>query len=156
MISDLAIICIALISLFVSLYVVIRDNKMKKLDTLHKCRQNIMDAFYNDDTYSVYELMEFEENPDSPEAQKYDSKSREHSDQIDREFEYTCYLVIKGNIDLNDFFNLFKGWISGRSKFWRSDISKHKQNNYPYSWQVIQLCEHKGLLPLKKKKVETH
>ena len=150
MIIELVAIIIAVISLVLSIYIIFRDRKIKRLDNLHTCRQNILNKFESKDILTVDEIIDFfEDNPDSDKAKKHQAKSKELTFQVDREFEYTCYLVLKKQIDFDSFFDLFKRWLAIRRDVWNVQLTQNKIN-LPYTWKVIELCEKKQLLPLKK------
>ena len=150
MLLNLVSILIAIVSLTISFYVVFRDRKIKRLDNLHSCRQNLLNIFEQIDVLTVEEMIDyFEENPSSDQAQKYSAKSKEITLRVDREFEYTCYLVIRKQIDFKSFFDLFKSWLAMRQIDWDSR-AKYKIKNYPYTWAVIQKCLKKDLLPINK------
>lgn len=151
MIVDISTITIAVIALVLSVYVIFRDRKNKKLDNLIACRQRIIEAFESNEVLTVDQMIEyFEENPHSPEAQKHKALSQEVTARVDREFEFACYLVITKQIDFVSFFDLFGKWLAMRRIDW-DGRSIHKKTNLPFTWRVIQLCEKKRILPLKTK-----
>ncbi len=148
---EISAIIIAVLSFFLSLYVIYRDRKNKNLDNLFLSRQRILDAFNDREVLTVDEMVYFfEENPDSEEAQKHKAISADIKYKVDREFEFACYLVIKKQINLNLFFDLFGKWLAMREIIWNS-MSTYKKHNFSYTWRVIDLCKKRGLLPLNKK-----
>jgi len=147
MILNIASIVIAVLSFVLSIYVVSRDRKNKKFDNLLMCRQRILDTFDNKEIFSVEEMIEFfEDNPHSQEAQKHKVRSQSIMQKVEREFEFTCYLVMKDQVDLSDFFEIFKGWLAMRSFVYNRQ--EFKKRNLPYTWKVIKLCTQKKMLPL--------
>ena len=150
MIIEVSAIIIACISLFVSIYVVLRDKEFKQEEYLYLARQRIFEMFDKGEILTPEELQEYcEENPDSEEAKKYKARSSANSMKFEREFEYTCYLVLKKKIDFTSFFDLFKSWLAVREYFWPK-TAKYKIKNLKYTWSVIELCKKRGFLPLKK------
>jgi hypothetical protein len=148
MIVDISTMTIAVISLVLSVYVITRDRKNKKLDNLTACRQRVIEAFENNEILTVDQMIEyFEMNPHSPEAQKHKALSQEVTARVDREIEFACYLVITKQVDFASFFDLFGKWLAMRQIDW-DDRSIHKKANNPFTWKVIQLYEKKRMLPL--------
>jgi len=149
MIINIASITIAILSLLLSIYVISRDRRSKKFDNLLTCRQKILSAFDDQEILSVDEMVEFfEEMPESEEAQKHKAKSQSIMFRVDREFEFTCFLVIKKEIELLAFFDIFKVWLTMRKDTF--NLYEYKKINLPYTWEIIQLCTKSKLLPLSK------
>jgi hypothetical protein len=138
-------IIIAILSLIISLYVLRRDRKNRTYDILYKCYDRLNLVQHERDNDNSTDDLNEEERLN----RKYKSISRQQ--KIDSELEFACYLVYKEQIELETFFDLFKGWLAGRSEFWCGK-EKYKAYNNPYTWLVIQQCHNKKLLPIKTNK----
>ncbi|MDD5340911.1 MAG: hypothetical protein PHC97_00565 [Patescibacteria group bacterium] len=150
MIIETSSIVIAGLSFTLSIYVILRDRKNKKHDNLVDARERILNIFDEEEVLTPDEMQEhFEDNPESYEAQKLRAELRDKSFKVDREFEYLCFLVIKKQVDFQEFFNLFHKWLAMRDLMW-TDYQQYKQENLPFTWRVIKLSKDKKLLPLKK------
>ncbi|MBI2448433.1 hypothetical protein HYV44_02650 [Candidatus Microgenomates bacterium] len=150
MILEISAITISVLSLLLSAYVVVRERKNKKFDTLLKCRERLLDIFSNQPTLTPDDYIFMEENPDSDFADLHRTMSSEITAKADKEFELMCYLVLKKQIDFNVFFDIFKGFIMGRLFLW-STTQAYKQNNLPNTWKIVTYCLNKKLIkPIKK------
>ena len=96
MVSNIATISIAILSLILSVYLIVRDRKNKKLDNLYTCRQHVLDVFQSGDVLTVDEMIEyFETHRQSRNAKKHRAQSEAITSRVDREFEFGCYLGYK-------------------------------------------------------------
>ncbi len=99
-IIDITSIAIALISLIVSIYVVIRDKKNSQLELL----------------MTMYDRLE------SANSQLQTNQDEEMSKKlkwgIERELETSCYMLFKKKIDKELFYHLYKRWLLSRKVFW--------------------------------------
>lgn len=143
---DLAAIVIAIFSLIISIYVIIRERKHKKLELILNLRDRILNEFGKHETVTADQAMTYaEEDPDSHDAQLYKAQSQEVQLRVEREIDFACYLANKGEIDFRLFFEIFKSWIKARYIFWEQHQA-WKKNNYPNTWKLIEKCLRKGLL----------
>jgi len=142
---------IAVISLGLSIYVMNKDQKNKKIELLFASRQRIFNISESGDVLTPNQLQEFfEEDQNSEQAQKERVISEHIQSGIDREFEFLCYLVIKNEVPFQMFLDLFQKYLAFRFVLWQ-DIQKHKISNYPYTWMVIQECVKRGKISSNKK-----
>lgn len=140
---------VALLSFIISCYVVRRDRKNRMFDLLYRCYERVQDAHRERPIVTVTEFIEMEEDPDSLKAEKHQTESQKISTNVERELDVACYYVYRQQIELNAFFDLFKGWLAGRREAWPL-MQKERIKNYFYTWEIIKLCERKKLLPLRK------
>ena len=147
---DISAIVIALISLLTSVYVIIRDRRHKRIELILTLRDRILNEFGRHEILTPEQSMDFLEiDPDSEEAQKHKSVSFDIQLKVEREIDFVCYLVNKGEIDTKLFFDIFRHWIRSRYLFWE-EHQTWKKNNYPNTWRLIERCIDKGLLERKK------
>lgn len=147
-IADVGTIAIAVISLAVSLWVVRRDRRDRRLDLLYQCYDRMHAAQTSGPFATVAQHVEMDADPENPAYDEYRERSKASQRTMDRELEFACYLVMQKEIDLDQFFDLFRGWLSSRSLFWKTgDFTQ--AHNHPFTVKVIQRCDAKGLLPLK-------
>lgn len=144
--SDMLSTAIAIISLCVSIYVVMRDKTTRKYDILHQAYSRlstIMDKVSEQDHNFDYG------NEEERFKQELISSSNQH--RIERELEFVCYYIYKEQIELQAFFDLFGPWLAARHRFW----SKHQpemKTAHPYTWKAIEACTERKLLPLDQNK----
>jgi hypothetical protein len=146
---EISTISIALLSLFISLLVIIRDRRQRQIDMLYKCYERLHQAHGQKPFASISNLIEMEDNPDDERWSEYKQKSDQVQHVVERELEFACYLVINKQINLRLFFYLFKGWLASREMFWRSNNNQYMAKNHPYTVKIIKLCIDKKILPIK-------
>jgi hypothetical protein len=143
--TEIFTIAIAILSLLLSIYVIRKDRKNKRLDNLILCRQRIMDAFDDDEVITVDQMIEYlEDKPRSPRAEKYRAKTQAVHNRVEREFEFACYLVLKRQVDLLPFLDIFEKFLNWRHLTWQS--KDFKRANSPFTWKLTELCAKKHLL----------
>lgn len=150
--ANLAPIIIALLSLLVSLWVVIRDRQKRQIDVLYQCYERLREAQDSEPFITISQQIERGEDPSNPSWEEYEQKSQETQARIDRELEFVCFMVVQGQVSLQMFFSLFKGWLASRAEFWKNESNHWKARNNPYTVMVLELCRIKGLLPIKNNK----
>lgn len=150
--TELAAVSIALLSLAVSLWVVIRDRRQRQVDVLYQCYERLRQAQDSEPFATVSQHAEMDEKPDDPSWEEYHQKSRDAQMKIDQELEFACFMVIQKQIDLLVFFCLFKGWLASRASFWKQENNHWKARNHPYTVNVLELCRIRGLIPIKDNK----
>ena len=145
---EIATLAIAMLSLVISLWVVVRDRKQRQIDMLYKCYERLHQAHGARPFATASELAAMEDDPEDARWEEYKQKSSDAQSTVERELEFACYLVVKRQIDLEMFFYLFRGWLASRAMFWKHNEARAK--NHPYTVQVIALCLEKKLLPIKR------
>ncbi len=146
--SDLATLAIALLSLILSFWVLMRDRRQRQIDILYQCYERLHQAYGSIPFATPSELAAMDECPEDPCWEEYKQKSNDAQRSIERELEFACYMLVKKQINFEMFFYLFRGWLSGRERFWKHDHARAK--SYPYTVKIIMLCRKKGLLPIKQ------
>lgn len=150
-IAEISSLAIAIFSFCLSCYLIFRDRKNKMYDTLYQCYERIQSIHAQFPILSVSEMIYMVEEPDSDEAERIKIDNEHFSDLLDKELDFACYLVIKKQIKLKDFVDLFGGALAGREWLLNTSL-KYKVMNRPYLYQVIHLCKSKKFLPLKENK----
>ncbi|TKJ38132.1 MAG: hypothetical protein CEE38_05075 [Planctomycetes bacterium B3_Pla] len=121
-------------------------------DMLHKCYERIHASLDQKQPITISEYIEMEENPDSEKTEKRKTESDHVSSIVNRELDFACYLLLKKQIDLNSFFDLFAGYLAGRLMQLETPSLKYKIINKIYLCKVIEIYKRKKMLPLKNNK----
>lgn len=150
-ITQFSTLIIAILSFILSCYVILMDKKNRMYQLLYKCYERIQNPLDQAHTYTTSEHMEMEEYPESEVAERAKVESYKVSSTVNRELNFACYLVLKKQINLNCFFDLFGPYLAGRLLQLEIPRMKYKIINYKYLCEVIYLCQKKKLLPLKNK-----
>src|SRR5688572_10217330 len=109
--TELSTLAIALASLMVSIWVVVRDQRQRKVDMLYQCYERLHKVHETRPFATVSDLVEMDRNPEDPRWDEYRQKSRQSQDAVERELEFACYLVFKEQVNFEMFFYLFRGWL---------------------------------------------
>ena len=128
-IIDMVSIAIALISLIVSIYVVVRDKRNSQLELIMTMYDRLESA-----------NSELQTNQDEEISKKLKWR-------IDRELETACFMLYKNKIDKEIFYHLYKHWLFSRNMFWidnKNDMAK--PGNNPYTVWAIKNGLGKGYL----------
>ncbi|MCA1798046.1 MAG: hypothetical protein LC632_00965 [Xanthomonadaceae bacterium] len=148
-VADVATITIALIALAVSLYAVTRDRRQRQFDLFLRCHDRLKQLQKETPLLPPSQYLEMEEDPGNPAWEKYQIQSTEAQLRLDSELETACYLAVKGELNVEVFFNLFRGWLAMRDVMWTSGVGEHRARNHPYTVAVIEMCRRRKLLPIK-------
>ena len=134
-ILEITTIVIALLSLAVSVYVVVRDNKNNRFEIL----------------MTMYDRLESANAKLQSKNQYEDAKKLKW--KIDRELETACFLLFNNKIDKKLFYNLYCHWLSARNTFWFSNAYDMAEPcNNPYTVWAIKTGLEKHFLENSKKK----
>ena len=134
-ILEITTIVIALLSLAVSVYVVVRDNKNNRFEIL----------------MTMYDRLESANAKLQSKNQDEDAKKLKW--KIDRELETACFLLFNNKIDKKLFYNLYCHWLSARNTFWFSNAYDMAEPcNNPYTVWAIKTGLEKHFLENSKKK----
>lgn len=126
---------IAIISLIISIYVVIRDQKEKRFDFL----MTMYDRLESTNT-------ELQFQTDKESAQKAQWK-------LERELETACFMLYKRKINKIIFFHLYTDWLLERQRIWITDRKDMLgAGNHPYTIWAIKTGLEKGYLNNSKHK----
>ena len=135
-VSEIVSLSIAIISLIVSIYVVIRDQSQKRFDLL---------ITMYDRLESSNEELQHQTNKESSQKAKW---------KLERELETACYMLYKKKIDRKIFYHLYRAWLLSRDYFWtekyNNDMSE--PGNHPYTVWAIKTGLDKGFLNNPKRK----
>jgi len=127
------------------------DKKNRMYQLLHKCYERIHNPLDQTHPHTISEYMEMEKDPESEASEKSKVESDKVSSIVNRELNFACYLVLRKQINLNCFFDLFGPYLAGRLEELEMPRFKYKIINYKYLCEVIYLCQRKKLLPLRNK-----
>ena len=134
--SEIISLSIAIISLIISVYVVVRDQNQKRLDLL----------------MTMYDRLEFS----NAELQsKTDKGSAQNAKwKLERELETACYMLYKRKIDREIFYHLYRPWLLSRGNFWTEKYNNDMSGpgNHPYTVWAIKTGLEKGKLNNSKRK----
>lgn len=128
-IIDITSIAIALISLIVSIYVIVRDKKNSQFELLMTMYDRLETA-----------NSELQTNQDEEISKKLKWR-------IDRELETSCFMIYKKKIDKEIFYHLYKPWLFSRNMFWidnKNDMAGPENNPYTI-WAIKKGLEKKYL-----------
>lgn len=134
-VSELISLSIAIISLIISIYVVVRDQSQKRFDLLLTMYDRLESA-----------NAELQLQTDKESAQKAQWK-------LERELETACFMLYKRKISKTVFFHLYSDWLLERQSEW---ITNRKDmlgaGNHPYTIWTIKTGLEKGQLNNSKHK----
>lgn len=134
-ISEIVSLSIAIISLIISIYVVIKDQRQKRFDLLMTMYDRLESA-----------NAELQLQTDKESAQKAQWK-------LERELETACFMLYKRKISRPVFFHLYSDWLLERQSEW---ITNRKDmlgaGNHPYTIWAIKTGLEKGQLNNSKHK----
>ena len=135
-VSEIVSLSIAMISLIISIYVVVRDQSQKRFDLLMTMYDRLESA-----------NAELQQQTDKEASQKAKWK-------LERELETACYMLYKKKIDREIFYHLYSAWLSSRGKFWTEKYNNDMSGpgNHPYTVWAIKTGLEKGYLNNPKKK----
>lgn len=126
---------IAIISLIISIYVVLRDQKEKRFDLLMNMYDRLESANAELQLQTEKEL-----------AQKAQWK-------LERELETACFMLYKRKINKTSFFHLYSDWLLERQRIWITDRKDMLgAGNHPYTIWAIKMGLEKGYLNNSKHK----
>lgn len=134
--SEIISLSIAIISLIISVYVVVRDQNQKRLDLL----------------MTMYDRLEFCNAELQSQTDKESSKNAKW--KLERELETACYMLYKRKIDREIFYHLYRPWLLSRGKFWTEKYNNDMSGpgNHPYTVWAIKYGLKKGMLNNSKRK----
>lgn len=129
-VSEIVSLSIAIISLIISIYVVLRDQNQKRFDLL----------------MTMYDRLESSNAELQLQTDKESSQKAKW--KLERELETACYMLYKRKIDREIFYHLYRAWLLSRDKFWtekyNDDMSR--PGNHPYTVWAIKTGLEKGFL----------
>ncbi len=134
--SEIISLSIAIISLIISVYVVVRDQNQKRLDLL----------------MTMYDRLEFCNAELQSQTDKESSKKAKW--KLERELETACYMLYKRKIDREIFYHLYRPWLLSRGNFWTEKYNNDMSGpgNHPYTVWAIKYGFKKGMLNNSKRK----
>ena len=135
-VSEIISLSIAIISLIISIYVVVRDQTQKRFDLI----------------MTMYDRLESA----NAELQIYtDKKSSQNAKwKLGRELETACYMLYRKKIDREIFYHLYNKWLLSRSMFWTEKYNNDMSGpgNHPYTVWAIKKGFEEGMLNNSKEK----
>ena len=129
-VSEIVSLSIAIISLIISIYVVLRDQNQKRFDLL----------------MTMYDRLESSNAELQLQTDKESSQKAEW--KLERELETACYMLYKRKIDREIFYHLYRAWLLSRDKFWTEKYNDDMSGpgNHPYTVWAIKTGLEKGFL----------
>ncbi len=134
-VSEIVSLSIAIISLIVSIYVVVKDQKQKRFDLL----------------MTMYDRLESSNEELQHQTDKESSQKAKL--KLERELETACYMLYKKKIDRKIFYHLYGAWLLSRDNFWTDKYNDMSEpGNHPYTVWAIKTGLEKGFLNNFKRK----
>ncbi len=135
-ISEVVSLTIAVVSLIISIYVVLKDQKAKRFDLL----------------MTMYDRLE-SANAEL-QLQTDNEMSKQAKFKLERELETACYMLYKKKIDREIFYHLYRAWLLSRSNFWTEKYNNDMSGsgNHPFTVWAIKKGLEKGQLINSKQK----
>lgn len=129
-VSEIVSLSIAIISLIISIYVVLRDQNQKRFDLL----------------MTMYDRLESSNAELQLQTDKESSQKAKW--KLERELETACYMLYKRKIDREIFYHLYRAWLLSRDKFWTEKYNDDMSGpgNHPYTVWAIKIGLEKGFL----------
>lgn len=129
-VSEIVSLSIAIISLIISIYVVLRDQNQKRFDLL----------------MTMYDRLESSNAELQLQTDKESSQKAKW--KLERELETACYMLYKRKIDREIFYHLYRAWLLSRDKFWTEKYNDDMSGsgNHPYTVWAIKTGLEKGFL----------
>ena len=134
-VSEIVSLSIAIVSLIVSIYVVIRDQSQKRFDLL----------------ITMYDRLESSNEELQHQTDKESSQKAKW--KLERELETACYMLYKNKIDTEIFYHLYRTWLLSRDNFWTDKYNDMSESgNHPYTVWAIKTGLEKEFLNNSKRK----
>lgn len=129
-ISEIVSLSIAIISLIISVYVVVKDQNQKRFELL----------------MTLYDRLESSNAELQLQADKESSQKAKW--KLERELETACYMLYKKKIDRKIFYHLYRAWLLSRDNFWTAKYNNDMSGpgNHPYTVWAIKTGLEKGFL----------
>jgi hypothetical protein len=137
---ELSSLIIAGATFVLTVVILYRDGKRRKYDNLHMCFQRIRQVI--DDNNQIHEAIPHHINSKQEEV-KYRRK-------LDLEIEFACYLIVKKQIAIDQFFDMYGTTLARDECSWRLPEFHMRAQFNPYTVKVLNMCKKKQLLPLKE------
>ena len=121
---------IAIISLIISVYVVVKDQSQKRFELL----------------MTMYDRLESSNAELQLQTDKESSQKAKW--KLERELETACYMLYKKKIDRKIFYHLYRAWLLSRDNFWTEKYNNDMSGpgNHPYTVWAIKTGLEKGFL----------
>ena len=129
-ISEIVSLSIAIISLIISVYVVVKDQSQKRFELL----------------MTMYDRLESSNAELQLQTDKESSQKAKW--KLERELETACYMLYKKKIDRKIFYHLYRAWLLSRDNFWTEKYNNDMSGpgNHPYTVWAIKTGLEKGFL----------
>ncbi len=142
-IFEMSTIAIALLSLSISLFIILRDRRDRRIKLLILCYSRLVDEHNKRPPIPLSSRIDAEEEDEDLEQVVIKEHEKSVFFNLERELNTTCYLFIKRQLPKHMFYDLFGQWLKGRYAMWPS-VEKHKIGNFRFTWKVIQYYKKKG------------